>query len=1795
MKNNFKDIYYSKIVDLITKLHSNEFLNAKPGHCMKITGLGEEQLFVLWNELKTHFLNIDVYIINEFEEEEYYISATKLIELRNNQHKPLLILIPANNRTAAEDSYGNATFKEIALDNIENELLKELVNEIPSEFKIVIKAFDDIIKPSKTNKFNYILYLIGLKENNYQKDSFGQLLYFLDLLPDPNLLLEFNQVRSRIILNLESCNLLTTFNKTLYERVDNLKIEKDTIQKDLVELFKNETDIKTKTDLVTTIAESYQNLWFNHWSIPDFNFEEIKLEIIEIRSTDFVEEEGRKVLKAKENSNSSVIIRFKTTPPPNQVDDLKFFRVVLMEVDGYSGVEMTTLRKLNNTNAKLGYREAEVKLNANNLEEGSYFFKIIAEDENGNILNNNDDFQSIQVQEAWEKEGKTKEAKENYNFKLTSDTEDFEYEITENPDKEENQRKDKLNNVLQGHFKYNIDLLKNNVEKQFPVCSEASNIWLNDDKQKVNSIFHINYNNKHNYQIIISSKLRLIENEFLNNSNQVGYVNAKLSNNHTSLGFERIEFIPSSLNDIIPKKLISSREKIFQKIVNSNQEKKGIFETVNLAELKEELKEYLDRYNNWISDLNKKISKTEIEPNEQEKLKLVYSEIQFLDLVKIKTKLPNNESVNSVLMSPLHPLRLAWFYSLIEVFESWQEKSMRYREHVKDWSKLQDLFLGKVHPNNNPFVVVDPSNFENYEYAGELTYGWGIYFNADNLKGNDNLVPVTHQLKQYYKSLLNIAKDSYSDNEVSKGLLVKHLKNFLIQHPYTDKLVINLFNVGDADKFADSFVELSKANEYADIKFEIRIFIGSISLIEPGNALKELINPETNISEEAELFSQASENRLFPKLRFSINGIDDFLTSPEEYNAHLSFLVNPFNSKITLIKPSLDFKTDFLNGVFITNATEVNFDKKNDLMRWVNYMEVSKSKANVTTTIFTSFQKNIACALASHNTDAIPAIQLELNDRDKVLISHLHEFSDWVITFDKNLGPQIFDQPSEENEIPFLLDYIPSEDISGISSYLTTKPSSEIIGLLSPHFEEFGLDSTNEKDILCIKTLLEDLRAISSSLVLQLNSSKNKAFEVIGSAFSKRVLQKKGLLENAFIVPIDLHQELFENLSSNSKSRADNLILSIDNQTRTINITVLEIKCRTYLNNTEREDLKVKIKEQIENTILALKTHFDPNDYKSEDRLDREVKNLEFKRILEFYIERANRYQYLSDNAYNLYLNFVQSLNDGFKLNFNKVGFIFDFSFEKKHLKQIDDDNTAIFTFGHSLIKEILDSDSDLNTQRLENLELTKELANSISAKDKLKPFLKKYEPKLKVVVDENSNNINEVQKVEINTEEVNENVDYSNNESENEIIENDEISNETKEDVVNNISTVTPPDYDVMIGKSSASNQFGLLGTSIHNKKIAIDLSETNTISLFGVQGGGKSYTIGTVSEMVLKEVNNVNSLKNPLAGVIFHYSESMDYEPEFTSMIYKNDVERELTILKDKYGANPSSIEDVVILTPIDKVEERRNEFPSIEVLPITFNSQELNVQDWMFLLGAVGNDSAYIRQLKAIMRAQRNNLSINGLRESVEESELLTSSQKALARQKLNFAQEYINDDFFIKDIIKPGRLIIVDLRDEFIVKDEALGLFVIMLNIFSGVKSFNDKPFNKFIVFDEAHKYMDNKDLTNNIVTAIREMRHKGVSIMIASQDPPSLPNEIIELSSIVIVHKFNSPQWLKHIQKSINQLSNLSANDLSMLKPGEGFIWASKATESSITNIPVKINTRPRFTKHGGATLKADRN
>jgi DNA helicase HerA-like ATPase len=115
---------------------------------------------------------------------------------------------------------------------------------------------------------------------------------------------------------------------------------------------------------------------------------------------------------------------------------------------------------------------------------------------------------------------------------------------------------------------------------------------------------------------------------------------------------------------------------------------------------------------------------------------------------------------------------------------------------------------------------------------------------------------------------------------------------------------------------------------------------------------------------------------------------------------------------------------------------------------------------------------------------------------------------------------------------------------------------------------------------------------------------------------------------------------------------------------------------------------------------------------------------------------------------------------------------------------------------------------------------------------------------------------------------------------------------------------------------------------------------------------------------------------------------------------------------------------------------------------------------------------------------------------------------------------------------------------------------------------------------------------NGQLVSHVVEVIREMRHKGVTAVIASQDPINVPSAIIELSSAVILHRFNSPNWLKHIQKSLVALNELTAGMLSGLAPGEAFIWANKSTDVAFTRRAGKLRMRPRVTKHGGSTRNA---
>lgn len=1755
---------------------------------MKITGLPLKELRQLLPRLRATGGDVDIFILSETEKGSDYVHASKLIELRNTPKKAVLVLVPSNSRTSAEDSYGDATFQNLPVAMHTDSFLWKLQGEIPHDRRLVWEKLSQLFKETHLSKNDMTRYLIYVEMLGFSDEAWGNGLFLLGMLPDSGLVGDLNNMRRRFMINHDKLSpILSDFSATAADRVAALPIKDMTVKKELMKLLSSDDSADDPVSLFEKVAKKSTALNFNNLPLElPSNNDPVKITVELMPGKDPKRElvkdaeTGNLALSIPQNKKSKVPMKVTVTPTPKENPDIYFYEIAIFDIEDFS--EIGVIRKTKIGEGKSATKRMSISIAGDTFPDGTYGLRIRALNKDGILLENNMAFKEEDIQAEW---GKAKQGNDSLDMEqfrrdnkalYCNESEPFTINnnIEESEIAQEIDKRAKASSLTQAYINYRIKLLLKKAAADIEMVHRSP--WI--EGTLVNS-YHFDFGVAYAYQIQLPRKLLQLESTLLENSAELGYVEALVTSNPTDPNL----YNPASMADRKPHfvrcenltpsdELAALRSELFETIRESAAGDSGVVATFDLPTNIGRIKEYLSEYERWLNEM--------ADSNSDEATLLA---VQDIDTVRLSVELPNGQVSETRLISPLHPLRLAWMVNLYDLYIDWETKTLEQPDHLKYWrnGKFNALFQSGLPLDIAPLTIQAGSLTGSYHYIGELTFGWGMYA----LASQPNATSGQRQLKAYTATLLNITRERRVESDVSLELVVRHLFNYAKSHPYTDKLIVNLFNAGDASVFAKALILLEQApwNIGKELTYEFRLFVDN-GILKSGEAFDALIDPQTAVAEEAEAFSQSSGNRLTPKLRYSINKVSDFIDNPDKYQAHISFLINPFAVATDMTQPN-DIDCSFhLNGVVCRNVVRSATDSKSVV--WRRYFSDKVVTTPVTETantevgIFSRLQAVTGRLLSSTRKGAVPTTLLRLGPSEKTLLSFVHDKSDWVVTFDRNMGPDFYDMPcSNDKEIPYMLDYIPGNDSAGISSFLTAKPTSEFGHLIVPLFAEYGIDLSKFDDF---RLFLEDIRTISSSIVMQVNSSASRSFEVIGSTLAKRFLQKKHITEQSFIIPIDLHRELFDDMENDKKERADTLVVKINPADKELLFTVVEIKCRNA--GYSPEELHKKIVSQIENTIAALRYHYEI-EQTGHDRLDRELKTLELRSLLEFYVRRAMRFKQLVPDNANSYLQFLNKLGDGYTIRFKQLGIIFDFNCNDMQKKDFCGD-TTIYTMGKPVIDKILDNTSSLDTLLLEQ------------SQQDLVDFFEPTISQTSLIQDnDNYDELDDVygeHSVCFST--------GSNTEA------TDGTATSEKETPAAPESTVvdsqksgldefesTKPKYDVIIGATGDSRQYGIMGKTVSNgRTIAVDLDGCNTISLFGVQGAGKSYTIGSVTEMLLRPFGNVNSLPSPMAGVIFHYSDSMDYAPEFTSMVYPNDEAAQLAKLKAEYGAEPGSIKDVILLAPESQVETRKNEYPDIEVHPIGFDSSELVVHDWLFLLGAMGNESTYIKELKQIMKSCRKEMSLDNIRKGVSESGHLSTSQRSLAEQRLDFAQEYIRDGCRLSQFLKPGRLIIVDLRDEFIEKDEALGLFVVMLNIFSSVLQVDGKAFNKFIVFDEAHKYMNNKELANSITTAIREMRHKGVSIMIASQDPMSLPTEIIELSSMVIMHKFSSPGWVKHVQKAITPLQFLTPTEMASLGSGEAYLWANKASDKAMTIRPTKIRIRPRLTKHGGDTINAVR-
>lgn len=1803
--------FHQLLAQELIEILKSQLEQASVGHCMRISGLPNEILHTVCQELQAN-KNYKVVLLANNPQKNYEVTATKLIELRNEaeQKHVLLVLLPSNLRTGAEDSFDRATFSELEIEDLPKKVLKKLEANLEPKDKEIYRKIARFFHDSKNtiNESQFIEYLLACKQENFIQTAWGNNLPLLGLIPDSELLIYPEQLGQRLFQNQKSVTLLSNESIPLIQRIKLLEIENNSVQNQLYHFLDQQRTPESPKTWVSQIQTEIPELNLKSWPFTSMrSLEELQVDVEPLKGQVIKKDENGKFIATQTDKEVKFSISFRTTPGPAEVSSLSHFQIDVMRINEEGFPEcVTTLVKFKKSTGRDNKRTKQITLDPRRIAEGVYYFRVLALDESGTLLNRKDPFQNEELEELWQKRLKSagqNASREDLIGKLSCDSEDFYFAIEKIDDEKIEgeidstfSRRTKVENFSQAKMKAHLDYINGNRLKDLNSLKIENCNWTDQGQgSKQNCDADIYFNDvRHHYMMPMARSLRHISWEILRNTYDFSSVKVDFCSQIKEIKGKPV-LLPIELDTHEFSELLTHRQNLFQAILEQikpeNGQPQGIVELFDFIQHEKLVDLYISEYLKIVSQILQKAQTVQDEKNLQK-----IREFLYLDLIEVRIPLQNNHKKTVYLLPPFHPLRLAWSLQHNRLFHEWVKLSLEESSPKSKWTdEIKSIFLGDLQPSLNP-LVLPGKNFKSLIYLGALIPGWGVY--APVIKENQKEYLSSQLLLNAIRQNLQLPVSTEPEHEIPIDLLVKQVKRYIKGHPYVECLHLNFFNSGNGQKIVDCLKRLQKEPEYSHFRYEIRIISTSKIGADTGQALADFLNPSGYISEESEAFIKAVPNALFPKIRYSLNSLAEYQQKPELFPAHMSFVFDSFPVNVKLVKSNQDNTPSlFLHGLICKPVRKIQSDNPDsfqwDLVINTNICRPINKEDHLSPKIsqlFSHIQQMTSILLSGKWTETRPGLSLQLSDQDHALLHTVHQNSDWVMTFDRNLGIEMYDSPTASEGIPYLLDFKPEMKPGYPSVYLTTRPTSEIAAIVKPAF----LHMSWQARISLISPFLEVLRSISGTLIMQLAGGGNKGLETIGLGLSRLFLENLNLLDEYILIPLDLHQDLFQIAQKNAEEerslqRGDLLLVSCNPEKRILHMRILEIKCRSFLQEQSLQELQDKMCEQINETMTCLQFHFDSRLHPT-DRLDRSLKNQQLYELLSFYLERAFRYR-LIEQSYHEMRAFIESLEDGFQFQFHKNGFIFEYGSDSQALRTYSpQSDIQLFHVGSPMIEKLLNGLSEpKSSERVLDKETEaiyhtmtlrpkpKEKVISILAEENDKPkinYSSVDNPKEKFITDK----ITDPQELE---------------ESYKTATQIEKAASASDKNIHSSHDIIEKPKYTDLLGvdEGLGSEQFGLLATTSRGRKIALDLNGCNTISLFGVPGSGKSYTLGTIVEMATQAIKGINCLPSPLASVIFHFHESQDYPPEFLSMRYANQNLSQTEILLKEFGAKPKALEDIVLLVPIDKLDERKAEYPDLKIAPIAFSSQELNIKDWKFLMGAMSNQAMYIQTINMIMRQGRNQLTLDFIQQGIENS-ALSSHQKDFALHRLELASQFIDDTTNLRQYLKPGRLILVDLRDEFIEKDQALGLFVVMLNIFAGAKEADGSSFNKLIVFDEAHKYITNSDLTSHVVEVIRQMRHQGVTMLMASQDPPSLPIEVIELSSAIVLHRFNSPQWLKHIQKANSSLQDLTSDQLANLQSGEAFLWADKASNLEWRRKAIKVITRPRVTQHGGNTQQA---
>jgi hypothetical protein len=1738
---------------------------------------------------------------------EWEATATKLIEYRNLLTEPLLVFIPPGLRVAAEDSLDLATFLELSLTDLEQAARDDLFGSLPPALQDRVRDTLEYCQIERViqNPDQIIRYLLTIQKNGGDGYAAGGALFELGLIPHFGL---HTQTSTRFWLsrNKNAVNALADARVPLQERITKLRLEAGSVQAALFGYCRTRTSDAPSTWTVGIGCDpAFRPLALDHWKFAetaDAQNLRLVIESIDLPMQPADEVGGALSLPVLNlnDAKKGLKVVFRSVPAPSQVDAWATFRFQLLS----PGDPPTSVWQSNSYPRPAG-RLATIRrtIKADEfdaVEEGTYFLRVHAYDKSGAVL---DESRSGEAGDQGRAEN------ESELFLVTRGEAEVEPAA---------QRTVRVNSLLEG-WAWAAARALTAAEAEVPELKSVAGAWAEaaGAAPRNDAHFRLVSNGLQGYEVVVPALIRKLEYLILNNPDHIGPYRINFGWGKTAADLE-IERRPVArlAESAQVANFLRLRTAVFAAVLSQPKTRGsgiedayaiGIVETADMTPLAD----LIDEYTKAFVDITASVFDTAVGSDQRV---TGMPALAATDTVELRWRKPGGGFERALLLSPTHPIRLAWHIrhacqaeGLIGAWSAGRE--------AQEWPRIIGQFLA-LRPTSVPPVLFDDRG-RGYVESGPLTAAWTLFAPELTTPGS-----VT-DLSEHRASVCHLLGIRRSDSDdVDAATVAAPIWEYLRLHPYVEQIRINLFGTGDGRLIADVLRQIEELRQATHkytpppLRYNVQMFTSGTDQAAAGDAVDGLLDPERQVGRDDE-FTLASANHLFPKLVFARNPLRAFVERPGDYPAHVSILADQFGLQCRVSGVTGYPRSVFVGGLVVEPTVVQVPDEAG--AAWVKAMNpVAGTTPSDSTRLFLAglvAMQTVHAGVATGRPQPpgiAPVVALRVTAGTQALLRAVHEASDWVITLDRNLGVEFYDR-RESADTGYLLDFSPEYlQPDRRKLFVTTRRPAEVQRIVRPALDAFGLPSADPMPGVVVDTL----RSLSGKLALRLLAANTtQTAEVVGLLLARWLLEYVGILADHVVIPLDAHRAWFTppkraDEANSSAKRADLLLVGFRPAERVIRVNIVEVKFREDLAQVARLGLYTEMAAQAENTAKRLRERFDP-ERNGEVRIDQPLVAKELCTVLRFYTDRGVRYGLIEPETAAGYQAFLTDLDAGYRLEVEKTGVLFHRQSSGIH-KDEDEPDFPVHRFGHDMACRLVaslgfttvtepatDSQPSVTSPPPLDPRLFDPFASSVTGD----PARSRRASKITTVTlppappkagrptpPEHSMPpsavlppVDAAPPVTPLPAQVGESPRA---ETPVACVSPKPLDNQKSTTAPTPVSTT---EADVLLGASTFTSQFGLLGT-VGTARVAIDLTGCNTISLFGVQGFGKSYTLGVIAEMSVKPVEGVNRLPAPLATVLFHYHKSDSYAPEFVSAVGPNVKAAEVERLAAEYGARPVGLDDVVLLTPEARVEDRRKEYPSVQVEAIKFRSGELDVEAWKFLLGAYGNDSLYVRQIVSIMRRHRGQLTIARLDAELSQADLSPATRR-LAEDRLNLARPYIDDSSSLAALLRPGRTVIVDLRDQWIEKDEALGLFVVMLRIFAASQHAG-KSFNKLVVFDEAHKYISDSDLVGQVVETIREMRHQATSVIIASQDPLSVPRAVIELTSILLLHRMTSPQWLKHLKGAISSLDGLTDAQVASLNPGEVLVWSQRSTEQRYTLRPQKMRVRPRFSQHGGGTKTA---